>query len=244
MFNVVIPMAGLGSRFMNVGYKTPKPFLPLNGIPMYRFVIDNIVPLKFREITNIHLIVRSEMVSLFTDDLSSIANLQIHTISELTEGAACTVLTVRNKINNDFPLIIANSDQYLEWDSENFFRCLIHPDWDGVISTFYQPNTSDIRWSYAAVNEDGQVTNVEEKKYISSLATTGVYGWSKGSDYVKYADKMIENNKRVNNEFYVCPVYNEAISDSSKIRVLNVYKMWGIGVPDDYEFFLKTFFKS
>jgi thiamine pyrophosphate-dependent acetolactate synthase large subunit-like protein len=69
------------------------------------------------------------------------------------------------------------------------------------------------------------VSEVAEKKVISDNATVGVYFWKHGSDYVKYAEQMIAKNIRVNNEFYVCPVFNEAITDGKKIRVKEISKM-------------------
>ena len=238
--NVVIPMAGLGSRFTKEGYTTAKPFLPIANTPMFHWVIKNLVPESLRPYVNIHLIIRAEQKAEFLK-FTSDTNIQLHTVPVLTEGAACTVLTLEQFIDNNHPLVIANSDQFLEWDAEKFYYCLSHPDWDGVISTFQQSDPADLRWSYANINEEGCVTQVAEKKYIGPLATTGIYGWARGSDYVKQAKQMICENIRVNNEFYVCPVYNIGIENGSKFRTLNCYKMWGLGVPSDYEFFLKNY---
>ena len=233
--NLVIPMAGLGSRFQKEGYTIPKPFLPVFGKPMYRWVIDNMMPRepKWRERVQVHVLVREEQAPLFESD----KGIHIHTVPKLTEGAACTVLTIRELINTDAPLLIANSDQFLEWDADNFYLSLLHPGFDGVISTFVQTDPNDIRWSYARLDADRCVVEVAEKKVISNLATTGIYGWKRGADFVAAADKMIAENIRVNGEFYVCPVYN-SMSANSRIRVHNCKKMWGLGVPTDYEHFL------
>lgn len=236
--NLVIPMAGLGSRFQKEGYTIPKPFIPVFGKPMYKWVINNMLPTdpNIRSKIKIYLIVRSEHEFLFESD----TEVKTIVIPSLTEGAACTVLTAKTHINNEYPLIIANSDQFLEWDVDNFYRALLHPDYDGVISTFEQPNSSDLRWSYAAINTDGIVTRVAEKEYISSIATTGIYGWKRGSDFVKAAESMIAENIRVNGEFYVCPAYNQLVN-SRKFRTLNCRKMWGLGVPDDYNEFITKY---
>ena len=234
-------MAGLGSRFQTAGYTTPKPFLPVAGMPMFERVLQNVIPTGLHDCVAIHLILRQETVGLFREVSDRFRNLHLHTVPALTEGAACTVLTVEGIINTDAPLIIANSDQFLEWDITNFYRCLTHPDWHGVISTFYQPDSRDLRWSYANVNPAGEVTHVEEKQCIGPLATTGIYGWARGADFVKDAKQMIEQNIRVKGEFYVCPVYNTGIARGLRIRTLNCSRMWGLGVPDDYEFFLANY---
>ena len=233
--NLVIPMAGLGSRFQKEGYTIPKPFLPVFGKPMYRQVIDNMIPAKWKNYVDVHVLIRKEQAPLFESD----KGIHIHTVPGLTEGAACTVLTIRDIINTDAPLIIANSDQFLEWDADNFYLALLHSSFDGVISTFIQPDLNDIRWSYARLDADKCVVEVAEKKVISKYATTGIYGWQHGADFVRAADTMIAQNIRVNGEFYVCPIYNY-MKQPSRIRILNCKKMWGLGVPTDYEHFLKN----
>ena len=99
-------------------------------------------------------------------------------------------------------------------------------------------NDTDPKWSFAKLDEDNYIKEVAEKKPISNIATAGVYQWKKGSDYVKYAEQMIEKNIRVNNEFYVCPVLNEAIADGKKFKVFFVNRMWGLGTPEDLNYFL------
>jgi len=89
------------------------------------------------------------------------------------------------------------------------------------------------------LNDRGFVCEVAEKRPISDLATVGIYYWKKGADYVKYAEQMISKNIRVNNEFYVCPVFNEAIADGKLVRVKNIQKMWGIGTPEDLKTYLE-----
>jgi hypothetical protein len=145
---------------------------------------------------------------------------------------------VKDAINNDDALVIANSDQYLDWDADNFYRCMSHPDYDGVISSFYQPNPSDLRWSYANINTEGHVTAVEEKKFIGPIATTGIYGWKRGADFVRDAETMIQKNIRVNNEFYIAPVYNELINSGKTLIPFFVHRMHGIGTPEDLNSFL------
>jgi HAD superfamily hydrolase (TIGR01509 family) len=231
--NVLIPMAGAGSRFAQAGYTFPKPLIEVEGKPMIEVVVDNL---------NIEahyiFIVQKDHYEKYNLKylLNLIApNCDIVQIDGITEGAACTTLLAKEFINNNEPLIIANSDQYIEWNSNECVYAFSAENIDGGILTF---NAHHPKWSYARIGDDGFVAEVAEKKVISNNATVGIYYWSKGSDYVRYAESMINKNIRVNNEFYVCPVYNEAIADGKKIRIKQVENMWGIGTPEDLNHFL------
>ena len=233
--NILIPMAGAGSRFANVGYHLPKPLINVGEYPMIKKVTDNL-----NINGNYTYIVQGEHREKY--NLDTILNLitpkcNIISVNGVTEGAACTTLYAENIIDNDTPLLIANSDQYLEWDSTEFMYHMIEGGYDGGIITF---ESDSPKWSYVKINELGYINEIAEKKVISNMATVGLYYWAKGSDYVKYAKRMIEKNIRVNNEFYVCPVYNEAILDNKRIKPYNVKKMWGLGTPEDLDFFLKN----
>ena len=165
-----------------------------------------------------------------------IPNCKIIEIDGLTDGAAHTTLFAKKYINNSNPLLIANSDQYIIWNSSKTLYNFYTKDFDGGILTFESIHP---KWSYAKCDNNQIVMEVAEKKVISKNATVGVYYWKKGSDYVKYANKMIKNNKRINNEFYVCPVYNEAINDGKKIAISQVDKMYGLGTPEDLKNYLE-----
>jgi len=156
-------------------------------------------------------------------------------VDGITEGAACTTLLAKEYINDGSPLLLANSDQYVDWDSNQFLYSMQADGVDGGILTFESIHP---KWSFAKLDEDGFVSEVAEKKPISDKATVGIYYWAKGSDYVKYAEQMIANDTRVNGEFYVCPVFNEAVADDKKIKTFHVDKMWGLGTPEDLEVFL------
>jgi HAD superfamily hydrolase (TIGR01509 family) len=231
--NILIPMAGAGSRFERAGYTFPKPLIDVNGEPMIKLVVDNlnidgnyifIVQKRHREKYNL-----DTLLNLVTPTC------QIVEVDGITEGAACTTLLATKFIDNDNPLIIANSDQFIEWDSNEFMYKMNETECDAGIVTF---KSTHPKWSFVKLNEFGLVTEVAEKKPISDVATVGIYFWKKGSDYVKYAEQMIEKNIRVNNEFYVCPVFNQAIEDSKKIKTFNVNKMFGLGTPEDLNTFL------
>jgi NDP-sugar pyrophosphorylase family protein len=227
--NILIPMAGLGSRFAEKGYEKPKPLIDVNGVPMIKAVVDSlnisghyIFIVQKSHSTQYHLL----------DVLDEIApGCTVIEIDELTEGAAVTTLAAKDLINNDTPLLIANSDQIIVWDSSIVSSILPYKDF---IALFL---ATDPKWSFSKTT-NGWITRVAEKNPISNFANVGIYGWTKGSDYVKYAEQMISKNIRTNDEFYVAPVYNEAIADGKKILGYLVDKMYGVGTPEDLEFYI------
>jgi HAD superfamily hydrolase (TIGR01509 family) len=233
--NVLIPMAGAGSRFQQAGYTFPKPLIDVNGKPMIQVVVDNLNI----EATFVFVVQKEHREKYNLDTLLNLItpNCKIVEVDGLTEGAACTTLLAKEFIDNDNPLIMANSDQFVEWDSNEFMYKMIEQKVDGGILSF---TATHPKWSFAKVDEAGFVTEVAEKNPISDIATVGVYYWAKGSDYVKYAEQMIEKNVRVNSEFYVCPVFNEAIGDGKKIKTFNIEKMWGLGTPEDLKHYLEN----
>jgi len=233
--NVLIPMAGAGTRFQQAGYTFPKPLIDVRSKPMIQVVVDNLNI----DATFIYVVQKEHRGRYNLDTLLNLItpNCKIVEVDGITEGAACTTLLAKEFINNDEPLLMANSDQFVEWDSNEFMYKMIEQKVDGGILTFQATHP---KWSFAKVDEYGYVTEVAEKNPISDIATVGVYYWAKGSDYVKYAEQMIDKNIRTNNEFYVCPVFNEAIGDGKKIKTFNIEKMWGLGTPEDLNYFLEN----
>jgi HAD superfamily hydrolase (TIGR01509 family) len=234
--NVLIPMAGAGSRFAQAGYTFPKPLIQVKDKPMIQLVVENlgldanyifIVQKEHREKYNL-----DTMLTLISPGCKIIE------VDGITEGAACTALLAKEHINNDDPLFFANSDQFVEWDPIEFMYSMQETNADGGILTFHSTHP---KWSFAKVNSLGLVDKVAEKNPISSNATVGFYYWKKGSDFVTYAEQMINKDIRVNNEFYVCPVFNEAIADGKKIRIKEISKMWGLGTPEDLNYFLQNY---
>ena len=234
--NVLIPMAGNGSRFAQAGYTFPKPLIEVHGKPMIQVVVENLAV----EANYIFVVQKLHREKYNLDSMLSLIcpGCKIVEVDSVTEGAACTVLLAKDFIDNDEPLVIANSDQFIEWNSLEFFYKMNEQNLDAGIVSF---RATHPKWSYAKVDEGGFVTEVAEKNPISDIATVGVYYWKQGKDFVKYAESMIVKDIRVNNEFYVCPVFNEAISDGFKIKTFDVPKMWGIGTPEDLNYFLENY---
>jgi HAD superfamily hydrolase (TIGR01509 family) len=230
--NIVIPMAGSGKRFKAAGYTFPKPLIDVNGKSMIQVVKENLnIEGQFIFIVDADHYAQYNLGYM----LSAIApGCQVIVESGERKGAVWSVLKARKYIDNDKQLLLANSDQFIEWDSSDFMYQMQSNYVDGGIPVF---KNSHPKWSYAKV-EDGYVTKVAEKQVISDNATVGLYFWKHGSDFVKYADQMIKKGIKTNNEFYVCPVYNQAIEDGKRIKTYEVDKMSGLGTPEDLERFL------
>lgn len=233
--NVLIPMAGAGSRFAQAGYTFPKPLIEVNGKPMIQVVVENLN-------VEAHFIYLVQKEHYEKYNLKQLLNLitpgcDIVQVDGITDGAARTTLLAKELINNDEPLLMANSDQFVEWNSNEVLYAFTADEVDGGIVTF---KATHPKWSFAKIGDDGFISEVAEKNPISDNATVGIYYWKKGSDYVKYAEQMIEKNIRTNGEFYTCPTFNEAIADGKKIRNKQIDKMWGLGTPEDLHYYLEN----
>lgn len=224
-------MAGLGSRFTDAGYKDPKPLIDVDGKPMIARVIDSLGI----DGNYIFIVQQEHLVKYNLDILLSdlVPGCNIVSIYGPTDGAARTTLFAKYLIDNNTPLIIANSDQIVEWD-EDVFLSLVKRN--NVIATFMNEEMNP-KWSFSKI-KDAQVIEVAEKNPISDIANVGIYGWSRGSEYVQYAQQMIDKNIKTNNEFYIAPVYNEAIADGKRVISYFVDKMYGIGTPEDLKLYL------
>ncbi|NGM50243.1 NTP transferase domain-containing protein [Caulobacter sp. 602-2] len=235
---VVIPMAGQGSRFAQAGYTKPKPFIDVLGRPMIEQVMENLSTPHADYLLlarGEHLEAEPSTVQL----LEARGDTQFAVVDRLTEGAACTVLLAREQIDLDRPILIANCDQIIDFDCAAFIDDCKTRGLDGSILCFRDADR-DPKWSFAKVDDNGLVTEVKEKVAISDLATVGLYYFARGRDFVKAAVDMIARNDRVNNEFYVCPVYNYAIRNGARIGVYEVpaAAMHGIGTPADLDAYL------
>ncbi len=233
MINIVIPMAGLGTRFSNAGYASPKPFIDIKGKPMIVRVLENLYFPGARYI----LIARKEHVEREIQLVKQIEkdfNSHFIFIEKMTEGTACTILHAREFINNDQPLLIANSDQIVDIKIEKFINDCDQRNIDGSILTFID-KYKDPKWSFAKLDQNNLVKEVKEKVVISKYATVGIYLFAKGQIFVNCALDMIVRNERVNNEFYTCPTYNYAIKQGFRIGIYNIEfeQMHGIGTPED-----------
>ena len=237
---VLIPMAGEGSRFFNAGYTFPKPLIDVMDKPMIQKVVEN---LDFD--CEYIFLVRKKHIEKYEGLINTLeritnGNFKLVEVDGLTDGAACTALLAEKYIDNEEDLLIANSDQWIEYQPENFKSLKSLTSVDSIVFTF---NAVHPKWSYVKTNSRGYVIEVAEKRPISDIATCGIYWYRKGSDFVKYAKTMIEKNIRVKNEFYIAPVYNELIKDGKTLVPFYVSQMHGLGTPEDLDKFINNWRK-
>ena len=241
MINIVIPMAGRGSRFSDAGFSEPKPLIPIHGIEMIRWVIFNLgLERDHRFIFVVHS-EHSKKFSLRVQLSNWSPSCEIVEVPDFTDGAARTVLAARHLIDSKHPLIIANSDQWVDAELNDFVDQLLMQNLDGLIMTM---KSSDPKWSFVETEETGMIRRVVEKEVVSDDATVGIYAFLKGSDFVEGAEAMVSARDKVKDEFYVAPVYNYLIAKNSDIGMYSVgadgQSMHGLGTPADLDAFIRS----
>ena len=227
--NILIPMAGEGTRFKTAGYKQEKPLIPVSGKPMIQQAIET---LKISG-RYIFIIRRSLDLKEYLQRISPSST--IIEIDKTTGGAAETALYAKDHIDNDDPLVIANCDQIMHWNGSQFESLCLSTDLDGMIVTYYK--TSD-RNSYARVNDDGLVTEIKEKEVISDISLNGIHFWQRGKDFIWSAEEMLRlEDKAVNGEYYIGPTYNHLINKGCKIGIYHIptSQHHAVGIPEDLE---------
>ena len=232
--NVIIPMAGLGSRFLKEEYKLPKPLIDIRGKPMIIRAIESL------DIDgNYFFLLRKDgyQEQIIEAIKSIIPNPVIKIIDYITEGPACSALLFTKEIDTD-ELIIANCDQIMSWNSKHFLHNARYPEYDGVIVTYHSDTEKN---SYALLNKKGFVICVKEKEIISNVSLNGIHYWKNGMLFVQSANDMIECQDRAyNKEFYIGPTYNYLIKKGYMIGIYHIpnEQHHPVGVPADLKKFL------
>ena len=231
--NILIPMAGRGSRFNLPQYNLPKPLININQKPLIEYVIDSLDLAG-----NCIFIVQKYHIDHYGVDeiLKGIDPFcKIIAIDEVTDGPACSALLAKEYINNEDELVIANCDQIMEWNSEIFLaNCRFY---DGAVVTYHETSNKN---SYAKLSSKGSVLQIKEKEVISNVSLNGIHYWKKGNYFVRSAEEMIRKNERYNNEFYIGPSYNHMISNRLDVGIYHIPNEQhnAVGVPEDLENYL------
>jgi hypothetical protein len=229
--NIVIPMAGLGSRFKIEGFKNIKPLIPLNGKTFIEWSVDSV---DFKNIeTQFIFIILEEHRNIVYNHLKYIKpNCIILSVPEVTRGAVETALTAENYINNDTPLIITNSDQIFEWNKEKYIEYLKNTNTNADVIVV---NSNTNKFSYILLDEHNYGVKLTEKEVISNNALVGIHYWKHGKFFVESGRELINKNIRTNNEFYISLSYNILIDKNIKVtcyKLSDNEKYLSIGTPE------------
>jgi len=245
----VIPMAGRGKRFLEAGYKIPKYLIKIKGETMLEWSLKSL-PLDLASLVIFICLTEHEknykvskiIKNIISKKYSFIKNRYLVIfLKKITRGQAETVLKAKKYINNSIPLVIFNIDTYFVSSRlrEKILSSKIQGI-DGVLGVFYSNNP---RLSFVKINKNGFVTKTAEKEKISKLASTGLYTFSCGSDFVEAAQTMIQGRIMVNNEFYIIPVYNLLIRAGKRFIVDFAEECWNLGEPKALNYFLTHYRK-
>lgn len=229
--NIVMPMAGLGSRFRQAGYSVPKPLIDVRGRPMYAWATESLPLEKCSKLIFILLASQPEFPDLKRDIESRYTRLNpmVLTVPELTAGQAITVLRAKDLIANDEELLVHNADTAFDVD-HTWLEHARSENLDGALLVF---ESNEKRWSFSRESRSGFVDLVREKEVISPWATTGTYWFARGGDFVNAAEARFRAGKREASEFYVGPLYNDMISNGAKIKNYPIQKLYCFGTPED-----------
>ena len=208
MITIVVPMAGRGSRFAVAGYDKPKPLIEIDGYTMIELVIANLRPTEPHRFVFIAQREHDDEYDLRGRLDRWAPGCELVLLDGVTEGAACTVLTAAPHIAPDDPLMIANSDQWVDIEIDDYLAAHRNSGHEGFIMTM---TATDPKWSFVSFDAAGDVDGVVEKVPVSDVATVGIYNFSAGRQFVDAAHTMIAADKRVNGEFYVAPCYDELL---------------------------------
>lgn len=264
---IVVPMAGRGSRFLDVAdsnpeYIKPKPLIKIKDKPMVLWAIESLpfVDLPKRRAKTDLKVLPSDLVFICRRDhevqyqishqLKEIFSAEINVvfIDQITRGAAETTLAAKKYINSDEDIIISDSDHY--FDGRFLYDKVSTRDsqTQGIIPVFRPPD-KDPKWSFSLVEQNDIITVVGEKDRElaakGAMANIGGYYFSHGKIYVKEVEQAIQENDLTGDEgkkeFYVAPIYQRLINKEMKIVAAITPKVWGLGTPKDVEYFEKNF---
>jgi NDP-sugar pyrophosphorylase family protein len=250
--NIIIPAAGRGKRFSDVGFNVPKPFIPcgLSKMTMLEMVINNLFSILENRTNTVVVILQKAWLTEYREEIERLQDwfndqvyvrgldktyLRIATVNEVTEGPCCTALLANEYLlNRNDPCLITGCDQYVPYGLNEWINFTKKRNAAGSLLTFCH---TDPRWSYVKSNEYQEVTECAEKRPISNFANTGLYYFRSWDDFIYYSSQMIASNERVNNEFYIAPVYNYFIKDNQKIVHYFINEFYGTGTPEDLNIF-------
>lgn len=243
MINVLIPAAGKGSRFAQIGIETPKPLIYVKEKSLIQHSVDSLGI----DSGTYMIITRNFYNSEYNDQLSKIIKafekpaFEIFTYEFPHFGAAHTCLMAEEKFEHnlwmDQPLIITNCDQLLLWDAKAFVSFIEEKDPDGAVVLFNSDNPKN---SFAEI-VDNKIVRIVEKQVISNAALVGIHYWKRAKDFFKSAKKLDSYLNESAKERYVSETYNFLIKDGKEILpyFIDSSEFVPLGTPEDVTNYLQ-----
>ena len=233
---IVVPMAGRGQRFRDAGYVTPKPLITVDGCSLIEIVLANVTP------TRAHRVIVCALAEHLVDGalestLRHVApDVEIVVVDAITDGPAATVELAAPLLDPNAPLMIANSDQYVDIDVDDYLDSMDGSD--GSIMTFHR--VDDPKWSYVQYDATSRIVGVVEKVPVSDHATVGIYTYGRAGEFLWAAAQMRARDIRTNGEIYVAPGYTLLAAERGlDLTTFDVSgRMHGLGVPSDLQAFV------
>lgn len=235
--NILIPMSGAGSRFAKAGFTEPKPLIQTQGKTLVEWSLASFDFLVGKPNVQLIFVISAahEAEYHMTERLQSFFGDHIKVLIEQPplRGQATSCLVAAPFINNYNQLIIYNCDTYTT-GNEKLLELIQKERPDGVLACF---EASDPRYSFARLDEFGYVDMTKEKEVISSHASSGLYYFRRGSDFVRAVEGMIARGATAKGEYYVAPCYNELLQSGKKIMIYDVDENWVLGTPEELAHF-------
>lgn len=238
MITVIIPMAGLGSRFVRKGYTLPKPFIDVGGTMMIERVLDGIKLVGADYV----LVIQEKFVIEYENMLDLLKQrypVKFVVVKQLTQGASCTALAAREYILPNKPVVFADSDNiFSNVAFSTFVNDAMERNLDGSLLTF---TSSDPSFSYAEIDVEGRLIRTREKEVISNHAIAGAYFFRQGKYFINATIEMLIYGDRLKNEYYMSNVYNYSVTQGLNIGIFNISsKEWDcVGTPELLNDYLK-----
>ena len=236
--NVIITMAGLGSRFREAGYNCPKYMIEAKGKTLFEWSMDSL--LDYNEYVSKYIfIVRTEdNASGFISSKCIKYGVKDYEIIELdyqTDGQATTAMLAMDYCNKDEEILIYNIDTYVEPGELKY----MYLSGDGHIPCFKGEGT---HWSFVKLDSAGRVEEIKEKVRISDNCTIGAYYFGSASLYEQMYNEFYFNNNNTNKEKYIAPLYNYMLQKGKEINIslVDSEKVHVLGTPNELEEFLKS----
>lgn len=221
---IIIPAAGIGSRFRDSRFKEPKPLIKWNHLPMLHHVLDNFIG----DYTKLILIKQKQYTFYYP-------GISIIDIDYITDGPATTANIAKDLIDQEQPLLITNCDQIIkDWNKKTFLNFANH--YDAVLGGFISHHPGN---SYVKLDNNNNVIEVKEKIVISNLATTGLHFWQKAKYFFDSYKQMISDNNKTNNEYYIAPSFQYLINTNYKVGLYMFNQHYPVGTPEQLERFLQ-----